>query len=141
MSLLSCVQQTSACSCPDFCVFTRLSSYIQIFVRLCPDVRTITRLLCVHNQTFANSSESSHVHVQTFLRSPDFRNSTRLSCFFSRFSCDHQNFLRSCPDFNSFTRFLRAQKFLRVYVQTFVCSCPDFCVLTRPSSFNQTCVR
>ena len=49
---------------------------------LCPDFRAFARLSCVH--------------VQNFVRSPDFR------AFMSRLSCVHQTFVRSCSDFRTF---------------------------------------
>ena len=80
----------------------------------------------------------SCVHVQTFVRSPDFR------AFIFRLSCVHvQTFVRSCPDFRAFMFRLSC-----VHVQTFVCSpgfvrsCSDFRVFDRLSCVHvQTFVR
>ena len=64
-----------------------------------PDFRTfMLRLSCVH--------------VQTFVRSTDFR-------AFPRFICVHHVFVRSWSDFRAFNRFPC------VHAQTFVRSCPD----------------
>ena len=73
---------------------------------LCPDFRSFDRLSCVH--------------VQTFVRSTDFR------AFMFRLSCVHvQTFVRSCPDFRSFDRLSC------VHVQTFVrfLMFPDYVIL------------
>ena len=94
---------------------------------LCPDFRAFTRPSCVH--------------VQTFVRSPDFR------AFMSRLSCVHQTFVRSCPDFRAFMSrfscvrqtFVRSPDFrafmsrLSCVHQTFVRSCPDFRAFTKIS--------
>ena len=102
---------------------------------LCPDFRAFTRPSCVH--------------VQTFVRSPDFR------AFMSRLSCAHQTFVRSCPDFRAFMSWFSCvrQTFVRspdfraftrlscVYVQTFVRS-PDFrAFMSRLSCVHQNFVR
>ena len=97
---------------------------------LCPDrprrKLPIVRLSCVHVQNFVRSpdfrafmSRLSCVHVQNFVRSPDFRAFTRLSCVHV------QTFVRSCPDFRAFDRLLC------VHVQTFVrfLMFPDYVIL------------
>ena len=67
------------------------------------------------------------VHVQTFVRSPDFRAFMfRLSGVHVRFSCVHvQTFVRSCPDFRAFDRLSC------VHVHTFVrlLMFPDYVIL------------
>ena len=99
---------------------SRLSCVRQTFVRSCPDFRAFIRLW--------------RVHVQTFVRSPDFR------AFMSRLSCVQSIFVRSCPDFRAFDRlscvhvqtsvrspnFRAFNRFLCVHVQTFVRSGSDF---------------
>ena len=80
------------------------------------------RLSCFHVQTFVRSadfrafmSRFSCVHVQTFVRScPDFR------AFMSRLLCVHQTFVRSCSDFRAYLSRLSCVR------QTFVRSCSDF---------------
>ena len=103
---------------------------------LCPDFRAFTRPSCVH--------------VQTFVRSPDFR------AFMSRLSCVHQTFVGSCPDFRAFMSrfscvrrtFVRSPDFrafmsrLSCVHQTFVRSCPDFrAFMSRFSCVRRTFVR
>ena len=85
------------------------SSYVQIFMRS-PDFRAfMSRLPCVHVQTFVRSCS-------------DFR-----ACMF-RFSCVHQTSVRSCSDFRAFMFRVSC-----VHIQTFVRSCSDFCAFTRLS--------
>ena len=106
---------------------------------LCPDrprrKLPMSRLSCVHVQTFVRSPDFraflsrlraftrlSSVHVQTFVRSPDFR------AFLSRLSCVHQIYLLS-PGFSALmSRLLSLRQF-------FVSICSYFRAFTR-FSFN-----
>ena len=134
MSRLSCVRQTFVRS-PDFCAFmSRLSCvHVQTFARSGLDFRAFTRLSCVQ---------------PIFVRScPDFGAFTRFSCVqpifvrscpdfraFTRLSCVQPIFVRSCPDFGAFTRFSCVQPI-------FVRSCPDFRAFTRLSCVQPIIVR
>ena len=120
------------CLCPDRprrkVPMSRLSCVHQTFVRSCPDFRAFTRLLCVHVQTFVRSPDYSCVHDQTFVRSPDY------SCVHDQtfvrspdYSCVHdQTFVRS-PDYSCVhdQTFVRSPDYSCVHDQTFVRS-PDY---------------
>ena len=181
----SCIHQIFVRSCADFRAYTRHSCVqqtsclrVQTFVRSCPDFRVfMSRLSCVHVQTdfhalmltFVRSAEFraciilSCLHVQTFVPPcPDFcAIMFRLPCThvdfraFSRISCVHHTFVRSCPDVRAFTRLScnHVQIFVRSPVfrafsrisdvhQIFARSCPDFRAFTSLSCVHvQTFVR
>ena len=123
------VKQINPIKCPSSNGETMNSNLYQkrhnesLKTRSCPDFRAFTRLSCVH--------------VQTFVRSPDFR------AFMFRLSCVHvQTFVRSCSDFRAFMSRLSWVR------QTFVRSCSDFRAffyVSRLCNFERTtppsCVR
>ena len=88
----------------------------------------MSRLSCVHDQTFVRSPDYSCVHDQTFVRSPDY------SCVHDQtfvrspdYSCVHdQTFVRS-PDYSCVhdQTFVRSPDYSCVHDQTFVRS-PDY---------------
>ena len=145
MSRLLCVHLTFVRSCPEFLAFTRLACVQPIFVRSCPDFSAfIFRLSCVHVQTFVRSPEFRALNqflVEASMSKPSQKESNyvqtvphgRCLCpdfrAFTTLSCVHvQNFVRS-PDLRQFNRFSCA------HVQTLVRS-PDF----RAFKFRILCV-
>ena len=140
MSRILCFHQPFVCFCPDVRAITRiLYAHVQTLVRstrfcaficfscvcvsifvLPTDLRVVTRFWCVHVQTLVRSplfcafTSYSCVYVQNFVCSSAFR------VFLCRRSGDHQNIVRSCPDFSSFNTFLCVHLL-------FVRLCPDLC--------------
>ena len=112
---------------------SRLSCVYQTFVRSCPDFRSFTRLSCVHVQTFVRSPDYSCVHDQTFVRSPDFL------AFMSRLSCVHQTIHAFMSRLSCVHQTIRAFMIrLSCVHQTFVRS-PDFrACMSRLSCVHQT---
>ena len=114
------------------------SAYVQTVpdgMCLCPNFRAFTGTSCVHVQTFVRSPDFCALMSRLLCVQPILVRSCPIYRALNRLSCFHvQTFVRS-PDFRAFYRFSC------VHVRTFVRSCPDLHAFPRFICVHQVFVR